>query len=315
MDAAGAQKGAAGVFEAGFILGPRINAGGRVGRSDLGARLLSTDDPREAAELAADLEALNSERKAIEHAIAEEAALVLERDSNFDPDAPVLVVAREDWHPGVIGIVASRLRERFRKPVIVVGIDRAADIAKGSGRSHPGVNLGGAVQAAFAEGLLLTGGGHPMAAGLTLRPAAIPELREFLCERLREEAAAAALDDALDLDALVSPGGAARALLDEFAALAPFGPGNPEPLFALADVRVERPMPIKGGHLRCDLVGSGGGRLKAIAWRAGDTPIGQRLMAAGAAVHIAGKLKADDWNGRAGVQLEIEDVADPRRAA
>jgi single-stranded-DNA-specific exonuclease len=133
--------------------------------------------------------------------------------------------------------------------------------------------------------------------------------------RLREEAAAAALDDALDLDALVSPGGAARALLDEFAALAPFGPGNPEPLFALADVRVERPMPIKGGHLRCDLVGAGGGRLKAIAWRAGDTPIGQRLMAAGAAVHIAGKLKADDWNGRAGVQLEIEDVADPRRAA
>jgi single-stranded-DNA-specific exonuclease len=315
MDAAGAQKGAAGVFEAGFILGPRINAGGRVGRSDLGARLLSTDDPREAAELAADLEALNSERKAIEHAIVEEAALVLERDSNFDPAAPVLVVAREDWHPGVIGIVASRLRERFRKPVIVAGIDRAADIAKGSGRSHPGVNLGRAVQAAFAEGLLLTGGGHPMAAGLTLRPGAIPELREFLCERLREEAAAAALDDALDLDALVSPGGAARALLDEFAALAPFGPGNPEPVFALADVRVERPMPIKGGHLRCDLVGAGGGRLKAIAWRAGDTPIGQRLMAAGAAVHIAGKLKADDWNGRAGVQLEIEDVADPRRAA
>lgn len=315
MDGAGLARGAAGVFEAGFILGPRINAGGRVGRSDLGARLLSTDDPAEAAELAACLEALNAERKAIEHAIVEEAALVLERDSNLDPDAPVLVVAREDWHPGVIGIVASRLRERYRKPVIVVGIDRAADIAKGSGRSQPGVNLGRAIQAAFAEGLLLTGGGHAMAAGLTLRPAALPELREFLCERLRAEAATAALEDALDVDALVSPGGAARAMLEEFAALAPFGPGNPEPLFALADVRVERPFPIKGGHLRCDLVGAGGGRLKAIAWRAGDTPLRRRLMAGGGAVHVAGKLKADDWNGREGVQLEIEDVADPRRAA
>jgi single-stranded-DNA-specific exonuclease len=153
-----------------------------------------------------------------------------------------------------------------------------------------------------------------MAAGLTMRPAILPELREFLCDRLRAEATLAATEDALDVDALVSPGGAALALLDEFASLAPFGPGNPEPLFALADVRVERPFPIKGGHLRCDLVGSGGGRLKAIAWRSGDTPLGRRLMAAGAAVHVAGKLKTDDWNGREGVQLEIEDVADPRRA-
>jgi single-stranded-DNA-specific exonuclease len=315
MEGAGLQKGVAGVFEAGFILGPRINAGGRVGRSDLGARLLSTDDPREAADLAACLETLNGERKAIEHAIAEEAALVLERDSNFDPDAPVLVVAREGWHPGVIGIVASRLRERYRKPVIVAGIDRAADIAKGSGRSQPGVNLGRAVQAAFDQGLLLSGGGHAMAAGLSLRPAGLPELREFLCERLRSEAATAALGDALDIDALVSPGGAARTLLDEFAALSPFGPGNPEPLFALADVRVERPSPVSGGHLRCDLVGPVGGRLKAIAWRAADAPLGRRLMAAGPTVHVAGRLRADEWNGRAGVQLEIEDVADPRRAA
>ncbi len=315
MDGAGLAKGVAGVFEAGFILGPRINAGGRVGRSDLGARLLSTDDAREAAELAACLEMLNAERKAIEHAIVEEAALTLERDSNLDPDAPVLVVAREGWHPGVIGIVASRLRERYRKPVIVVGIDRAADIAKGSGRSQPGVNLGRAIQAAFDEGLLLAGGGHAMAAGLTLRPAALPELREFLCERLRAEMATAAMEDALEVDALVSPGGAARALLEEFAALAPFGPGNPEPLFALADVRVERPFPMKGGHLRCDLVGVGGGRLKSVAWRAGDTPLGRRLMVGGASVHVAGKLKADNWNGREGVQLEIEDVADSRGPA
>jgi single-stranded-DNA-specific exonuclease len=224
-------------------------------------------------------------------------------------------VAREGWHPGVIGIVASRLRERYRKPVIVAGIDRAADIAKGSGRSQPGVNLGRAIQAAFAEGLLLAGGGHAMAAGLTVRPGAVPELREFLCARVRDEAAAAAAEDTLDLDALASPGGAARAMLEQFSALAPFGPGNPEPMFAFADVRIERPTPIKGGHLRCDLIGSAGARLKAIAWRAGDSPVGRRLTAAGGALHVAGKLKADDWNGRAGVQLEIEDVADPRRAA
>ena len=303
------------MFEAGFILGPRINAGGRVGRSDLGARLLSTDDPGEARDLAACLEALNGERKAIETAIVEEAALVLERDSNIDLDGPVLVVASEGWHPGVIGIVASRLRERYRKPVIVAGIDRAADIAKGSGRSQPGVNLGRAVQAAFTEGLLLTGGGHAMAAGLSLRPAGLPELREFLCEQLRSEAAAAELEDALDIDALISPGKSGRAILDEFSALAPFGPGNPEPLFALADVRIERPSPTRGGHLRCDLVGPNGGRLKAIAWRSSDTMLGRRLLAAGASVHVAGKLKADDWNGRAGAQLEIEDVADSRRAA
>jgi single-stranded-DNA-specific exonuclease len=313
MDRAGAARRVAGAFEAGFILGPRVNAGGRVGRSDLGARLLSTDDPSEAAELADCLEALNAERKAMEHAIAEEAILELERDSNLDPDAPVLVVAREGWHPGVIGIVASRLRERYRKPVIVVGIDRPADVARGSGRSQPGVNLGRAVQAAFDEGLLLAGGGHAMAAGLTCRPSALPELRAFLCERLGNEMAAAALEDALDIDALVSPGAAAQAILDEFAVLAPFGPGNPEPTFVFADVRVERPSPIKGGHLRCDLIGPGGGRLKAVAWRTEGTPVGQRLMAAGGTLHVAGKLKSDEWNGRRGVQLEIEDAADPRR--
>jgi single-stranded-DNA-specific exonuclease len=314
MDAAGLARGAAAVFEAGFILGPRINAGGRIGRADLGAQLLATDDPAEAAELARRLDGLNAERKAIEHEIAEEAARALEQDNAFDPAAPAIVVAREGWHPGVIGIVASRLRERYRKPVVVIGIDRAADIAKGSGRSQAGVNLGRAVQAAFDAGLLLAGGGHAMAAGLTMRPGAIPELRAFLCERLGAEMAIARREDALDIDALVSPGAAARPLLDAFSALAPFGPGNPEPVFALADVRIERPFAIRGGHVKCDLVGAGGGRLKAIAWRSGDTPLGRRLLAGGGAAHVAGRLKANDWNGRAGAQLEVDDLADPRRA-
>jgi single-stranded-DNA-specific exonuclease len=314
MDVAGLEKGVAGVFEAGFILGPRINAGGRIGRADLGARLLSTDDANEARDLAVTLDGLNTERKTVEHQIVEDATIAIEQDSNFDPAAPVIVVAREGWHPGVIGIVASRLRERYRKPVIVIGIDRAADMAKGSGRSQPGANLGLAIQEAYDQGLLLAGGGHAMAAGLTMRPSAIPELRAFLCGRLRAEMDVARLEDALDIDALVSPG-VGRGMLEEFQRLAPFGPGNPEPMFAVADVRVERPFPMRGGHLRCDLLGPGGEKLKAVAWRAADTELGRRLQSGGTSLHVAGKLKPDDWNGRSGVQLEVEDVADSRRAS
>ncbi len=313
MQVAGAKPGAAGTFEAGFILGPRINAGGRIGRADLGARLLSTDDPAEAADLARQLDALNAERKTVEREIVEAAIVAVERDSNFDPDAPVLVVAQDDWHPGVIGIVAGRLRERYRKPVVVIGLDRAADIGKGSGRSQTGVNLGRAVQAAYDEGIILAGGGHALAAGLTIRPSAVPELRAFLTERLAAEMTVAGEADAVEIDALVAPG-AAKTLLSDFQALAPFGPGNPEPVFALADVRPERAAPLRGGHIRATLTDATGARLKAVAWRADDSELGRALLAGDRALHVAGKLKRDDWQGRDGVQLEIEDVADRRRA-
>jgi single-stranded-DNA-specific exonuclease len=311
LDVAGLQ-GPAGVFHAGFILGPRINAGGRIGRADLGARLLSTDDPAEARALAEELDALNAQRKTVEAQIQEAAVAAIEQGANFDPAAPAIVVAQDDWHPGVIGIVASRLRERYRRPVIVIGLDRVADLGKGSGRSQPGVNLGRAIQAAFDAGLLLAGGGHAMAAGLTIRPAAIPEFRAFLCDRLAGEMVVAEAEDAYDIDALVTPGAAARPLYDAFRALEPFGPGNPEPTFALAGVRIERVTPVRGGHLRCSLVGPNGASLRAVAWRSADTPIGRRLAAAGGSVHAAGRLKPDDWNGRSSVELEIEDLADPR---
>jgi single-stranded-DNA-specific exonuclease len=306
-------QGPASTFHAGYLLGPRINAGGRIGRSDLGARLLSTDDPEEAAALAEELDALNASRKEVEREVQEAAVRQIERESN-QADAPCLVVAADGWHPGVIGIVAGRLRERYRKPVMVIGIDRAADVGKGSGRSQPGVNLGGAVQAAFEAGLLLSGGGHAMAAGLSVRPSAIPELREFLCAKMADEARVAAEADALEVDALVTARGADRALWIDFQRLAPFGPGNPEPVFAAADVRVERPMALRGGHVRCTLTDASGGRLKAVAWRCEDTEMGRRLMIEGAAIHVAGRLKPDDWKGREGVELDIEDVADPRRA-
>lgn len=305
-------SGPASVFHAGFILGPRINAGGRIGRSDLGARLLSTDDPEEAAMLAAELDALNGSRKEVEKEIFDEAVRIVERESN-QGEAAMTLVAADGWHPGVIGIVASRLRERYRKPTLVIGIDRAANVGKGSGRSQPGVNLGRAVQAAFDEGLLLAGGGHAMAAGLSVRPDVIPDLRAFLNERLAEEAQVAAAEEGLDIDALVTTGGCDRGLYAAFQALAPFGPGNPEPMFAAANVRVERPMALRGGHVRVTLTDGSGGRLKAVAWRAEDTEHGRRLLNEGGAIHVAGRLRPDDWQGRESVELEIEDVADPRR--
>jgi single-stranded-DNA-specific exonuclease len=260
--------------------------------------------------LAHELDALNAARKDVEAAVLEEAVAVIERQTNIGPEA-VVVVAGEGWHPGVIGIVAGRLRERYRKPVVVIGVDPATGIGKGSGRSQPGANLGRAVQAAFEAGLLMAGGGHAMAAGLTMRADAVPELRDFLCRALAEEGAEATLMDVVDVDALITAGGATRALLEDFQRLQPFGPGNPEPLFAIADARVDQINPLRGGHIRCLLRDPDGGRLRAVAWRAAETPLGRRLLAGGS-LHVAGRLKADDWNGRQGVELEIEDAADPR---
>jgi len=313
LDVAAAKPGPASTFHAGFVLGPRINAGGRIGRSDLGARLLSTDDPAEAKALAEELDALNATRKAVEAETFEEAVRRIDQASNLDPKAPVMVVAGEGWHPGVVGIVASRLRERYRRPTIVIGLDPVANIGKGSGRSQPGVNLGRAVQAAFDAGLLLAGGGHAMAAGLTVRPDAVPDLRDFLTERLRDETELSIAADALEIDALITPASADRALWQAFQQLDPFGPGNPEPLFAAADVRIERAMAVKGGHVRCVLVDQSGAKLRAVAWRAGDSEMGRRLLAGQGALHVVGRLKPDDWSGRDGVELEIEDAADPRR--
>ncbi|HEY8617884.1 single-stranded-DNA-specific exonuclease RecJ [Phenylobacterium sp.] len=311
MDLAKGQ-GPATAFHVGFLLGPRINAGGRIGRSDLGAQLLSSDGANLVRELAEELDGLNASRKEVEREVVEAAVALIERGMNVEDEA-CLLVAADGWHPGVIGIAAGRLRERFRKPVVVVGIDRAANVGKGSGRSQPGVNLGRAVQAAFDEGLLLAGGGHAMAAGLSVRPDTIPELRAFLNARLAAESAAAAADDCLDVDALVATAGCGRSLWQDFQRLAPFGPGNPEPVFACANVRVERPMALRGGHVRCTLTDSSGGKLKAVSWRCEDTEAGRRLLAEGGAIHVVGRLKPDDWQGRQGVEFEIEDIADPRR--
>jgi single-stranded-DNA-specific exonuclease len=311
MDVAQAERKEATAYHAGFILGPRINAGGRIGRSDLGARLLATDDAEEATALALELDALNAGRKTVEREITEAAIAMIEHGTNFDPAASALVVAGEGWHPGVIGIVAGRLRERYRKPVVVIGLDRAADVGRGSGRSSPGVNLGHAIQLAHDQGLLLSGGGHAMAAGLAIRPSAIPEFRAFLCETLAAETALA--EDVLDIDALISPAAATAALPEQLQRLAPFGPGNPEPVFALSGVSGLRATTMRGGHVRCALAGTGGASLEAIAWRAEDSDLGRRLLGGGGGLHVAGRLKTNEWNGRVTLRLEIEDAADPRR--
>lgn len=313
LEAAAAKPGPATTYHAGFILGPRINAGGRIGRADLGARLLSTDDPVEAAALAAQLNALNQERREVERLVIEEAVRRVEAVGGPSPGEAVVIVEGEDWHPGVVGIVAGRLRERWRKPVIVIGLDPATGVGKGSGRSQPGVNLGRAIQSAWEDGLLLSGGGHAMAAGLTVAPGGVPSLRDYLNDRLAGESAAAGERDTVEIDALIEPRAADRALFESFERLAPFGPGNPEPLFALETVRAADAMPMNGGHVRCRLAGPDGASVKAVAWRCADLPLGQALLSGQGGLKAAVRLKADDWNGRRGIQLEIEDLADDRR--
>ncbi|MDP3405753.1 MAG: single-stranded-DNA-specific exonuclease RecJ [Brevundimonas sp.] len=311
---AGVEPGPAKSNHAGFILGPRINAGGRIGRADLGARLLSTDDAEEARSLAGELDALNIARREVEREVTETATRRVEATGHHADGSAVVVVAGEDWHPGVVGIVAGRLRERWRKPVVVIGVDALAGVGKGSGRSQPGMNLGRAIQSAWQQGLLLAGGGHAMAAGLTVRPDGIDALRDFLNAAMAGEQAGAEALDWVEVDALLDPGAATRDLFEAFERLAPFGPANPEPLFALDGVRAREAVQMNGGHVRCRLTGADGASVKAIAWRCADLPTGQALLSGQGGLSVVGRLKADDWNGRRGVQFEIEDVADPRMA-
>ena len=311
LEAAGAEPGPAGVMQAGFILGPRINAGGRIGRADLGARLLSTEDPAEAMALAVELNALNLERREVERQVTEEAVRRVEAGGSH-ADQAVITVAGEDWHPGVVGIVAGRLRERWRKPVVVIGVDAVNGVGKGSGRSQPGQDLGRAVQAAWEAGVLMAGGGHPMAAGLTVALDRIDDLRRFLSDRLADTRAEAEALDAVEIDALVEPGAVDRDLFDQFQRLSPFGPGNAEPVFALERVTPREPAVMGAGHVRCRLAGPDGASVRAVAWRCADLPLGRAILSGQGGLSVVGRLKADDWNGRRGVQLEIDDAADPR---
>jgi single-stranded-DNA-specific exonuclease len=291
-------------YHLGFLLGPRVNAGGRVGAADLGARLLTTADPIEAQSLARQLDAYNQERQAIEAAVLEAAIAATEAEAR----GAIVFAAGEGWHPGVIGIVASRLKERYGRPAFVIALDGGT--GKGSGRSVAGIDMGAAIVAARQAGLLVNGGGHAMAAGLTLARDKLGALREFLESRIGAEIAERQIAPSLSLDGTLSLAAANRGLVDMLDRLQPYGVGNSEPVFAVRGAMVVRSDVVGSGHVRCILADGGGGRLKAIAFRSLETPLGQALLGRPALpLHLAGHLRADGWNGGEDVQFVIEDGA------
>ena len=292
-------------YHAGFIFGPRVNAGGRVGECWLGAALLSTMDPAEASRHAARLDAYNKDRREIEGACLEAA---IEQVENGPATGGLVYATCEGWHPGVIGIVAGRLRERYNRPACVVA--RENGIGKGSGRSVRGVDLGAAVLAARQAGLLINGGGHRMAAGFTVAQESEDALRAFLAERVAADAGPAGIKPSLRLDGALQCAAATVPLLRTLDTLAPFGAGNPRPRFALPAARILKADVVGEHHVRCILGGEGQGRLKAIAFRAAGDALGAALLGArGVPVHLAGHLKLDRWQGREEAQLVIEDLA------
>ncbi|HEX4077376.1 MAG TPA: single-stranded-DNA-specific exonuclease RecJ [Rhizomicrobium sp.] len=291
-------------YHCGFVFGPRINAGGRVGRCSLGAELLTARRDADAAPLAALLDHHNRERQAIESAIIQEATDQAARQDNW----PFLLVSGEGWHPGVVGIVAGRLKDRFRKPAFVVGFEGEA--GRGSARSVPGIDVGAMVRAARNSDILEAGGGHAMAAGFTLRSGQRELFRDWLESGfLRLDVVGAAASD-LWLDALVSPSGATPELAGEIDRVGPFGAGNSEPVLAACDVRLAFADVVGQGHVRLRLQGADGSTLSAIAFRAAQTPLGQALLRArGERIHAAGHLRLNRWNGRTEAQLQLEDAA------
>ncbi|MBV8971338.1 MAG: single-stranded-DNA-specific exonuclease RecJ [Sphingomonadaceae bacterium] len=286
----------------GFALGPRINAGGRIGKADLGVRLLTTDDPDEARSLAAELDLLNTERRAIEAAVAAEALALVPRTDN----AAVALVASGGWHPGIIGIVAGRLKEKLGRPAIVIALE--GEVGKGSGRSVPGVDLGSAVLAAKDAGLLIAGGGHAMAAGLTVAADRIDALAAFLEDRLGGDFDRA--PPLLTLDAAVTPRGVCVDLADALETAGPYGQGWPQPRIASGPWRVAACDVVGEHHVRAILMGQDGARLKAMAFRAADTPLGTALAGAvGRWCVVAGRVRRDEWGRTPAAELHLDDLA------
>ncbi|MEZ5788804.1 MAG: single-stranded-DNA-specific exonuclease RecJ [Xanthobacteraceae bacterium] len=293
----------------GFLLGPRINAGGRIGRADLGARLLMIDDPVEAATIAAELDRLNRERQVIEQAAVAEAEAEAMAALGLEEKGAVVVTAAANWHPGVVGLVASRLKERFGRPAFAIALE-PGDNGTGSGRSILGVDLGHAVKRAVAEGLLVKGGGHAMAAGVTLRKSALAAFRAFLEDALGPAVAAARRDSALLIDGAVTAAAVTPALCREIAQAGPYGAGNPEPVLVLPAHRLVYAEDVGQAHMRARFRADDGKTLDAIAFRAAGQALGHALAEQrGRSVHVAGCLAIDRWQGAERVQLRLVDLA------
>lgn len=293
-------------YHCGFILGPRINAGGRIGKAEMGAEMLSTENTQLAYGHAAELDRVNTARKTLQSQMVNEA---LEEAHKISREDAVIIVNMEGWHPGVIGIVAGRLKDRFDKPAIVIGVNEEG-LGKGSGRSMSGVNLGEAITKAKEAGLLISGGGHAMAGGLTIEGDKIPELTIFLNDLLADEVNEARKNLSLKIDALIAPSAADMALIDKIDQVAPYGAGNPQPLFAFSDLRIAYAQRVKGGHVRCSFEDAIGGRISGICFRADETGLDAILLDPNAPrVHVAGRLKTNSWKGRTSIDLQLVDLA------
>ncbi|WP_238369189.1 single-stranded-DNA-specific exonuclease RecJ [Heliomarina baculiformis] len=297
---------APGTYHLGFMLGPRVNAGGRIGKADLGARLLASGSESESRALAAELDALNTERRDIEASVR---AAAMAQAEERGLDAPLVWAAGEGWHPGVVGIVASRLKEATNRPAIVIGLEDG--IGKGSGRSVTGVDLGASIQRLAAEDLLIKGGGHRMAAGLTVREDRLEAAMERLSELLAKQGAGEAGPSDIRLDGMVMPGAATPALIEHIEQAGPYGASAPAPRFALPDLKVRFAKRVGESHLKLSLSDGINAGIDAIAFGAFDSALGPRLTDhGGARFHFAGRLEINTWGGRQQVQLRLDDAAE-----
>lgn len=291
-------------YHAGFVLGPRINAGGRIGRSEMGAELLSTDDAPQAEAFAFELDRLNIERRAMQDDMLQQAVIIAERQSN----RAVIVATMEGWHAGIIGIVAGRLKDRFERPAIVIGIDDDGT-AKGSGRSIRGVDLGTAFAKAKSLGLVSSGGGHAMAGGLSLPSSGVEAFSDWIEENLQADVAAARARPVTYVDAVLAPSAVNLDLVDKIDAVGPYGSGNPAPLFVISDVRIAFAKRLKGGHIRFTAQGRGDARVSGILFRGDETPAGEALMAMGEArCHLLGRIKRNRYQGRESADFHLQDI-------
>lgn len=292
-------------YQAGFVVGPRINAGGRIGQADLGAKLLSDKGDGELISMAQTLDGLNKERREMQDVMLSEALELADQEPD---DAPMIILSRPNWHPGLIGIVAGRLKDRFYKPAIVIG-ELDDGTAKGSGRSISGVDLGAAVTAARKAGLLTSGGGHAMAAGLSAQSDKLATLKAFLFAHVQDDVQKARADRALKIDAIVQPAAANLELLDEIDRIGPYGAGHPQPVFALEALTLSYAERLRGGHVRFSFRDGGGQILSGICFRADETEIGQALLSGHERLfHVAGRFRRNSWKGRVKVDFQLADL-------
>jgi single-stranded-DNA-specific exonuclease len=290
------------------LIGPRINAGGRIGDAALGARLLLEQDEGEAQRIATELDRLNSERQAIEVATVEEAVAEAMASLGRHDEGSVIVTASDHWHPGVMGLVAARLKDRFQRPVFAIAF--TGKNGSGSGRSLIGVDLGRAVRAAVDAGILIKGGGHAMAAGVTIERERLGDFRAFMESYLVQSVSAARENDVLLIDAALAPAAARAELVRDIEQAGPFGAGNPEPVFAFSSVRLVDVAEVGTGHVRFRAKSGDGSMLQGIAFRAAQDPLGQTLLRSrGENMHLAGTLSLDHWGGGERVQLRLIDAA------